>query len=137
RWDNGPVPLVIDRAALASAGLGPGSAVSLLRPRAAKARTAADVLGPLGLSVSALDAAILVTTPAEQPDRANGPWADADERAAWQTAFRQACTWGADARGRFQSATRWRSSPTPALAARFEPALRGRAVDELRTWRFG
>ncbi|MGE5754896.1 MAG: hypothetical protein ACM35G_04145, partial [Planctomycetaceae bacterium] len=136
RWDSGPWPVVIDRMALAFAGLGPKSRVVPPRLEATRAGAARGALQPLGLTVIPIGGALLVTTRAEAPDRPGGPLRDRDARAAWEEILRGASVDGSDPSDRFQSVARWRGATTskgPVLAESMdcEPLAERR-----RIWRF-
>jgi len=108
-WDAGVRPVVVDRAALAAAGLGPRSRVN-----PARAKSARGALEPLGLTVVPLGGMLLVTARADRPDRPGGPLARPDEADAWTRDLRAAAGGGSNAADRFQSVARWRDEPTPA-----------------------
>lgn len=117
RWDAGKRPLVIDRVALAAAGMGPDS-----RSSKGADRTANGVLRPLGLAAVPVGGMLLITTPAEVPDLSAGP----DAAESWARALRAGIATGSDPSDRFQSASRWRNEPPPDKEGPGEgpPALR-------------
>jgi hypothetical protein len=131
RWDAGPWPIVIDRMALAFAGLGPKSRV--VPPHEGSARAS---LQPLGLTVVPVGAALLVTSRAEAPDRPGGPLRDPATRLAWEEALRAASADGSDPSDRFQSVARWRGATTPKVSLLGESTDHDPLPDNWRIWRF-
>ncbi len=103
--DAGSIPLVIDRLALCSAGIGPRSALNL--PREEASRDVFEIFASLGLVAQPIEGAILITT-GWISDR-SGP------------AIRAAIARGSDANDRFQSVARWRGEPSPAPRASSSP----------------
>lgn len=110
RWDHVGEPLLIDRQALAAAGLGPRSRVVVPVPRAAD-QAATEVLSALGLALRTAGRTLLITTDAQLPTNpaAAGPAA----RRAWDVVVADAVAWGSDASDRFQTVGRWREELTP------------------------
>jgi hypothetical protein len=93
RADAGRSPLIIDRLALAAAGWGPRSRVPMAGT------------GPRRLTAVPVGDALLITTPAEAPGRA--------EAGRWTERIREALTTGSDATDRLQSVPRWLGEPAP------------------------
>ncbi len=114
RWDAGPWPLLIDRVALGSAGLGPRSSCLPGRLPPERRDSARALLAAHGLAAIRFDGALLVTTEAERPRFAI--------RSTWAGSIAEAVAWGADQTDRFQSVERWRGEVSPRVSATSEPA---------------
>jgi hypothetical protein len=115
RWDVGDWPLVLDRDAVASAGVGPGTAV---RPRGATARragSAPEILESLGLIVIPMNGVLLVTSriEAEVYGRPEGPLSSFKSASQWAPPLLAAAGLGSDSTDRFQSVVRWRETAGP------------------------
>ena len=84
RWDSGPWPIVVDRLALGSAGLGPKSSCvpgRLAADRRDSARAASS--SSMAWRSSPFPDALLITTESERPRfERQGPWLDAIAEAA-------------------------------------------------------
>ena len=111
RWDSSRWPLVVDRPALAAAGWSPRKR---LRPpqEEGSTETTADPLSSFlsfGLTLIPFDNYLLLTTINAQPEPADR----ALYLESWSQALRQAVHLGADAKGRFLSATRWIETELP------------------------
>lgn len=100
RWEASPWPIVVDRLALESAGLGPRT------PRV-EDRTSSTSLMDLrrqGLTAVMIGDALVITTEAERSRFARtSPWRDA---------IGEALAWGRDRSDRFQTVERWRGEVT-------------------------
>lgn len=107
RLDGGRWPLVVDRLALQSAGIGPDSRSEW--PPSGK--PSLDVaLRAYGLAAVPLGGALLVTTPRDMPRPIGDGGAT---EAAWADAVEEASTRGYDRVDRLQAVYRWRGEPTP------------------------
>lgn len=114
KWDAGPCPVVIDRAAIATRGWGPRSRVASPRVTGEGPALASAWLAPLGLSATPVGPVILVTTDAVARSI---PAESSVEYAAWTAALRSAAASGGDRSDRFQSVSRWQGEPTPRPSA--------------------
>ncbi|WP_145268913.1 hypothetical protein [Tautonia plasticadhaerens] len=119
-WDVGRWPLVVDRAALESRGIGPETPLPALPGAGAAAPadrrptgTARRGLSPLGLLIVPIDTVLLVTTLDDAPRFPPTPLAGGASQSSWIRAVREAVTWGADRSDRFQSVEHWRSASRP------------------------
>ncbi|HEV3121132.1 MAG TPA: hypothetical protein VGY53_04490, partial [Isosphaeraceae bacterium] len=122
RADAGRLPLVVDRLALAAAGLGPGSTFVPRSASTGQPESAQFALEPLGLNVIPLDAAVLVTTQNEAAAYLRAPVT----LAQLAPRLRMAASSGADEWDRFLSVSSWRREPTPAaLETPQEPSTAG------------
>jgi hypothetical protein len=110
--DSGRSSVVIDRLALAEAGLGPRTVVTAPQPRTGLA----DALATLGLVVIPLREGVLITSRLEQRARTGST--------GWEAATREAVARGSEASDRFQTAGRWRGELTPRALAPGESAER-------------
>ena len=129
RWDSGPWPIVVDRLALSSAGLGPKSSCVPGRSAADRRDPARAMLQQHGLAVVAFPDALLITTEAES-SRFNrqGPWLDS---------IAEVLAWGSDRTDRFQSVDRWRGETSPrGASAADEGNERTRRLPGRLVWRF-
>lgn len=116
RWDATRSPLVIDRMALTSIGVGPASRVE--GPPASRVPALRGILRPLGLTVAPVENALLVTTLADDPTKVIPHWMGAS--AWWRDRLREAVAWGADRTDRFQRPDRW--AKESAASGRMGPA---------------
>ena len=129
KLDSGRLPLVIDRLALLSAGLGPASRLSLDSGSGLVEAT----LQTMGLVATPLEGVILISSKADSPGRL------IERRstlAAWSVPLRQASTTGSDESDRFQSASRWRGEATPRALVAGESLDRFPGTQGWRTRRF-
>jgi hypothetical protein len=112
RWDSGQWPVVVDRDAVASTGLGPRSIVNIGRRSTTAGPSAREILEPIGLTITPVGDALLVTSIAEdvQRRRLGIPFEKAEYARLWSRAIRAAAGMGADATSRFRSAADWRES---------------------------
>jgi hypothetical protein len=133
KLDSGGFPMVIDRLALLSAGLGPASRVNV-DPGSGKAMGTVDAtLLTMGLVATPMDGVILISGKADSPDRLH------DRRstlAAWSAQLRLASSTGSDESDRFQSASRWRGEATPRALVAGESLERFPSTQSWRTRRF-
>jgi hypothetical protein len=124
RWDSGPWPIVIDRLALGSAGLGPKSSCAPGRLPPDRRLYAQALLQQHGLAAVPFSDALLITTESERPRFGR--------RGPWLGPVAEALAWGSDRTDRFQSVGQWRGDSVPrSLAASDEsdernPLLPGR-----------
>jgi hypothetical protein len=130
RWDAGPWPVVIDRVALGSAGLGPKSPCVPTISKAESRDAALSTLKRHGLALVSLPSVFVVTTEAEQP-RLSAP-------GLWGRHVNEALVWGSDRTDRFQTIARWRGEASPRLASAIgdEAAPRTRLPPGWSTGRF-
>jgi hypothetical protein len=129
RWDSGPWPLIVDRLALGSAGLGPRSSCFPGRLAADRRNPARALLHQNGLTVVAFADALLVTTEYELPHF--------ERRGPWLAAIAESLAWGSDRTDRFQTVDRWRGEVGPRTgSAPGEAAERNRPLPGRLTRRF-
>ncbi len=112
RWDAGPWPILLDRVALGSAGLGPRSPCLPGRLPPENRDSAEALLAAHGLAAIRFDGILLITTKAERPRF--------ETRSAWARSIAEAVAWGADQTDRFQSVERWRGEVSPRVSASSE-----------------
>lgn len=108
RLDAGSVPVVVDRLALDSAGVGPRTR---LDPGAAKPDSpdaAQAFLDRNGLAVVRLASSLLITTKDDATEQA-------DPQASH--AAMEALVWGVDQTDRLEDVARWRGEPSPRLGS--------------------
>ena len=122
RWDNGPVPLLIDRMALDAAGLGPRSRVAPGPTVANPSRAALDALQPLGLTLIERGEGLIITSTDYSRDLD-------DSDAAWKPVVREAAARGSDPSDRFQTVVRWRREATPRFSIQGRSAERERMAE--------
>jgi hypothetical protein len=109
--DAGSRPVVVDRLALASVGLGPRSRPGALAGGESGEASLTRTLQALGLRIVPLGPTVLLTTA--------GGLAEIDRRedpGPWAARMREAVALGADRSDRFQAVARWRDEPTPEAA---------------------
>jgi hypothetical protein len=130
RWDAGPWPIVIDRLALNSAGLGPKSPCVPGRSKVNRQEISLATLQQNGLAMVPFPDAHLITTAAEAASRAQ-PAQEAGSIA-------ETLAWGSDRTDRFQTPDRWRgeASPRTAATAGDEAAERLKLPPGRTIWRF-
>jgi hypothetical protein len=128
RWDSGQPPLIVDRLAMSDSGRGPMSRCLPVRGGAEGQGDSRRTLEQYGLSLVAVDTALVVTSRSEAA-RPGAPQ-------CWELPVGEAVLWGADRSDRFQSVPRWRGEATPKLASRGESAGGPRRVPGRRAWRF-
>jgi hypothetical protein len=109
RWDSGPVPVLIDRVALSSAGLGPKSQCVPTTIKNDTRGAALATLGRHGLALVKLQDMFVITTEEERP------WVESGNE--WTQQIAEALAWGSDQTDRFQTLTKWRGEPSPKLAS--------------------
>ena len=112
RWDSGPWPVVIDRLALSSAGLGPKSSCFPGRVGADRRNPAGALLQQHGLALVVFPEALLITTGPES--------ARFGRREPWRPAIAEALAWGADRTDRIETVARWRGEISPRGSAAAE-----------------
>ena len=130
RWDSGPWPIVIDRLALNSAGLGPKSPCVLRRSRSDRRGIALATLQQHGLTLVSFPNVLLITTESAASDFA--------QQRRWAGAISETLAWGSDRTDRFQNPARWRgeASPRSATASADEAGERIQPPPGWATWRF-
>jgi hypothetical protein len=130
RWDSGRWPLVIDRLALNSAGLGPKSPCIVGRSRSDRRGISLAMLQQHGLTAVPFPDVLLITTEAEAASFA--------VPGRWVGAIGETLAWGSDRTDRFQTPARWRgeASPRSASASGDEAAERFKPPPGWATWRF-
>ncbi len=130
RWDSGPWPIVIDRLALNSAGLGPKSPCVLGRFGSERRGISLATLQQYGLTVVPFPDVLLITSEAEAAGFA--------QQGRWAAAIGETLAWGSDRTDRFQTPARWRgeASPRSASASGDEAAERTGPPPGWATWRF-
>ena len=109
RLDAGPIPVVVDRLALESAGVGPRTRLDpgVVKPDSRDALF--TFLDHNGLAAVRLTDSLVITTRDDALESAERPAAD---RAALQ-----ALVWGSDQADRYQNVARWRVEPSPRLGS--------------------
>jgi hypothetical protein len=130
RWDSGRWPVVIDRIAFQSAGLGPKSQFVPAIVTAGSRNVALANLKRHGLALVPFENAFVITTAAELPRLA-----PVDR---WAESFTEALVWGSDRTDRFQSLARWRGEPSPRLSSAIgeEAAVGIRPPPGWSTWSY-
>jgi hypothetical protein len=130
RWDAGPLPVVIDRVSLNSAGLGPKSQCVPSRVKAERRNISLATLDQYGLAMVPYSNALLITTVVDSPKF--------DQRERWNEAISESLVWGSDRTDRFQTLAHWRGEPSGASAATSgdEAAERSKLPHGWSTWRF-
>jgi hypothetical protein len=130
RLDAGPWPVVVDRIALAGAGIGPKSqcipAAAMSSPRNVVRAT----LKQYGLTLVPFSDAFVITTEVEVPRL--------ESTVRRGELFTEALVWGSDRTDRFQSLARWRGEQSPRLIVASAPdgADRIKRPPGWLTWRF-
>ena len=109
RWDSGPWPIVIDRLALNSAGLGPKSPCVLGRSKSDRRGVSLATLQQHGLTVVPFADVLLITTEAEAAGFA--------QQGRWAGAIGETLAWGSDRTDRFQTPARWRGEASSRSAS--------------------
>jgi hypothetical protein len=117
-WDSEPLPIVIDRVALGSVGVGPRSQCVPALATAARGDLGAMTLSRYGLTFVATGNAIVITTRAQE--------AKLLANDLGQRAVAEAMAWGSDRTDRFQTLSRWRGELSPRImsASGDDPTLR-------------
>ncbi len=128
RWDSAPWPIVVDRLALSSAGLGPRSACVPGRSAGDRRGPGLALLQQHGLAILEMNEALLITTEAEAPRFA--------DRGAWLDAIGEALAWGSDRTDRFQAVEHWRGETSPRATAAEERNERSKPMPGRMIWRF-
>jgi len=130
RWDSGPLPVVIDRVSLNSAGLGPKSQCVPSRVKAERRNVSLATLEQHGLALVRFANALLITTEADSPRF--------EQRDRWADAIAESLLWGSDRTDRFQTMARWRGEPSSksGSTAGDEAAERTKLPQGWSTWRF-
>ncbi|HZW32480.1 MAG TPA: hypothetical protein VFF52_17330, partial [Isosphaeraceae bacterium] len=105
RWDSGPWPVIIDRLALRTAGLGPKTPCLTGRARAESPSRSLTMLQQHGLVLAPFSRVLLITTAAES-SRFSRP-------SQWTEAIDETLAWGCDRTDRFQTLARWRGETSP------------------------
>jgi hypothetical protein len=105
RWDSGALPVVVDRLALHSAGLGPRSQCVPSRVGADLGNVSLTTLHRHGLALVRIGNVLVITTDAEARERG------LPDR--WSLAAAEALIWGSDRADRFQTLARWRAEASP------------------------
>ena len=120
RWDSGPLPVVIDRVSLNSAGLGPRSQCVPSRVKAERRNVSLATLEQHGLAIVPFSNALLITTEMES--------SKFDQRDRWTQAIAESLLWGSDRTDRLQTLARWRgeASSKSASTVREEAAERSK-----------
>ncbi len=128
RWDSAPWPIVVDRLALSSAGLGPRSACVPGRSAGDRRGPGQALLQQHGLAIVEMNEALLITTESEaQRFTAPRPWLDA---------IGEALAWGSDRTDRFQAVEHWRGETSPRATAAEEGNERSKPLPGRMIWRF-
>ncbi len=109
RLDSGEVPVVVDRLALDSAGVGPRTRLDTGVVSADSRDAALAFLDRNGLAVARLESSLLITTRDDAAELA-------DPRVAARGAM-EALVWGVDQTDRFENVARWRGEPSPRLGS--------------------
>jgi hypothetical protein len=109
RWDSVRWPLVVDRLALTSAGLGPKSSCFPGRLAVDRRNPARALLRQHGLALVPFADALLITTDSERPRF--------ERRGPWLAAIAESLAWGSDRTDRFQTVDRWRGEVGPRSGA--------------------
>ena len=109
RWDAGPWPVVVDRVALGSAGMGPRSQCVPASSKAEPRNVVMATLKQYGLALVPFPNVFVITTLAELPKL--------ESRDRWGERFVEALVWGSDRTDRFQTVARWRGEPSPRLVS--------------------
>ena len=117
KLDAGKWPLVVDRLAIRSAGLGPGSRISATAAGSNLPDPVRSILQPMGLAAYPLGGMILITSRGEVLDRPA-------DRSVWSSRLREVPWNGSDETDRFQSVSRWRGEATPRALSAGESAER-------------
>ena len=107
RWDAGPWPVVVDRIALGSAGLGPKSQCVPTSVKSSPRNVVMATLKQYGLTLVPFSDVFVITTEAELPRL--------ESRDRWGERFAEALVWGSDRTDRFQTVARWRGEHSPRL----------------------
>ena len=103
RWDSGPFPVVIDRVALSSAGLGPKSQCVPSRVKAERRNVSLATLEQHGLAIVPFSNALVITTEVDSPKFG--------QRDRFREAIAESLLWGSDRTDRFQTLAQlaWRA----------------------------
>ncbi len=130
RWDSRPLPVVIDRVSLNSAGLGPRSQCVPSRVKAERRNVSLATLKHHGLAIVPFSNALLITTESDS--------SKFEHRRRWTLAITESLLWGSDRTDRLQTLARWRGEASSARASteRDEAAERSKLPQAWPTWRF-
>ena len=130
RFDAGPWPVLVDRIALSSAGVGPKSQCVPRAPTSAPRNLLMTTLTRYGLSLVPFTDVFVITTKAEL--------ARLEPRERVGELFTEALIWGSDRLDRFQTLARWRGEQSPRLVAASgqETPLRIKLPPGWQAWRF-
>ena len=129
RWDAGQWPIVIDRLALDSAGLGPKSSSEIGRFKSDRRGVSLAALQQRGLTAVAFKDVLLITTETEA-----FAFSQSEQ---WVGAIGETLAWGTDRTDRFQTLARWREDASPRSAASGDDiAERVKLPPDWVTWRF-
>ena len=109
RWDAGSWPVVVDRVALSSAGLGPKSQCVPTSSKAEPRKLVAATLKQYGLGLVPFPNVFVITTLVELPKL--------ESRDRWGERIAEALVWGSDRTDRFQTVARWRGEPSPRVVS--------------------
>ena len=130
RWDAGPVPVVVDRTSLISAGIGPKSQCVPTRSKAQPHNVIMATLKQYGLTLVPFPNVFVITTLTELPRL--------ESHDRWGERVAEALVWGSDRTDRFQTQARWRGEPSPKLVSAIgkEAALGIKLPPGWSAWRF-
>ena len=136
KLDAGRWPILVDRQALLSVGLGPRSRVNVVPTDPTRPELAPAVFSSLGLAVEPIGAALLVTTESDRRIGGGESNLTLAERAALGSVLFDASIAGSDPTDRYQAPSRWRGEPTPRAWLVSETPDRGLIAVGWRTHRF-
>ena len=130
RFDAGPWPVLVDRIALGSAGIGPKSQCIPTSAIAAPRNVLMATLKQYGLALVPFSDAFVITTNTELPR--------IEVREGREELFAEALVWGSDRLDRYQTVARWRGEQSPRLVAASgqEAAARVKLPPGWLAWRF-
>ena len=136
KLDAGRWPILIDRQALLSVGLGPRSRVNVALTDSTRSPSAVGVFGSLGLAVEPIGAVLLVTTEADRWIGGGETKLSPAERTTLGSVLFEASIASSDLTDRYQAPSRWRGEPTPRAWLVSETPDRGLVAHGWRTHRF-
>ena len=136
KLDAGRWPILIDRQALLSVGLGPRSRVNVVPTDPTRLASAPGVFSSLGLAVEPVGATLLVTTEADRRIGGGESNLSPADRSALGSVLFNASIAGSDPTDRYQAPSRWRGEPTPRAWLVSETPDRGLVATGWRTHRF-
>jgi hypothetical protein len=130
RWDSTGWPIVVDRLALDSAGIGPRAVCGAVGSQSERRSVSLVTLQQHGLALVAFPDLAVVTTEVEAPRFS--------QHERWNALLLETLVWGSDRTDRFQTLQRWRSEGLPGStgAPGDEPAERLKSLPGRVTWRF-